>query len=109
MLKTIKEGATADKTINVRIDYAIEKIGQKAIYDVDIVNSLDLATTKRLEGKGVAQGWIREFSSIHMDEVRGEFLENLHQKQHETHKTDTETELSKALSLNTVIGKMKEH
>jgi len=49
LLKTIKLGsfAASDQTIRQKIDYAIEKIGQKNIYDVDIVEKLDLATTKK--------------------------------------------------------------
>ena len=58
-----------------KIDYAIEKIGQKNIYDVDIIAQLDLATTKR-QGEDTT-GWLREFSSIHMEEVRNDYLENV--------------------------------
>lgn len=75
LLKTIK-GRGGDQEINQRIDYAIEKIGLKNIYEVDIIQQLDLARTTRKESQ-VTVGWIREFSNIHMSEVRNDYLENI--------------------------------
>jgi hypothetical protein len=74
LLKTIKDSHN-DARVVKNIDYAIEKIGQKNIYDVDIVHSLDLATTKKQSE--VTSGWLREFSSIHMEEVRNNYLQNM--------------------------------
>jgi hypothetical protein len=75
LLKTIK-GRGGDQEINQRIDYAIEKIGLKNIYEVDIIQQLDLARTTHKESQ-VTVGWIREFSNIHMSEVRNDYLENI--------------------------------
>lgn len=52
MLKTIKQEHLSNdpaksKVMQLRIDYAIEKIGQRNIFDVDIIDQLDLATTKK--------------------------------------------------------------
>lgn len=49
LLRTIKlsNHENNDASLINKIEYAIEKIGQKNIYDVDIVQSLDLATTRK--------------------------------------------------------------
>ena len=44
-----------------RINYAIDKIGQRTIFDVDypLLDSLDLAMQRR---PSVTKGWLREYS-----------------------------------------------
>ena len=87
-----------------KIYYAIDKITQKNIYDVDIIQQLDLATTKK-QGE-VTTGWLREFSSIHMDEVRNDYLQNvLNRKGSQEYLSQT----SANLSLSTVIEKINHY
>ena len=106
MLKTIKqEHLSSDpvkaKVMQERIDYAIEKIGQRNIFDVDIIDQLDLATTKK-QGK-VTSGWLREFSSIHMDEVRQSYLANVLAQKKQPSTPSEASAFSTTPSLATVI------
>ena len=52
-----------------RIDYAIDKIGQRTIFDVDypLLDSLDLAMQRR---PSVTKGWVNEFSKLGMECLR---------------------------------------
>ena len=49
------------QTMIERINYAIDKIGQRTIFDVDypLLDSLDLAMQRR---PSVTKGWLNEFS-----------------------------------------------
>ena len=52
-----------------RINYAIDKIGQRTIFDVDypLLDSLDLAMQRR---PSVTKGWLNEFSALGMECLR---------------------------------------
>ena len=76
MLKEIQNSFLADdiedtKTENMieRINYAIDKIGQRTIFDVDypLLDSLDLAMQRR---PSVTKGWLNEFSQLGMECLR---------------------------------------
>lgn len=56
-----------------RIEFAIEKIGKRSLFHVDlpIEKTLDLATTKRLD-----MGWLDEFSTINLDRLRATTVKN---------------------------------
>lgn len=106
LLKTIQKGQ--DSEITQRIHYAIEKIGRKNIYDVDIIQQLDLATTKN-QGE-VTTGWLREFSSIHMEECRQDYLQNvLAAKKADPSTPHQSSVVSKAPSFATVIEQINAH
>ena len=61
----------SDADMRKRIDYAIDKVAQRDIFNVDIVETLDLASpTKRHP----PSGWLREFSSVNMEVERSNFL-----------------------------------
>ena len=52
-----------------RINYAIDKIGQRTIFDVDypLLDSLDLAMQRR---PSVTKGWLNEFSQLGLECLR---------------------------------------
>jgi len=54
-----------------RIYYAIDKIGQRDIFNVDIVETLDLASASK---KQTHSGWLREYSSVNMEAQRSNFI-----------------------------------
>jgi len=75
---------------------------------VDIIQQLDLATTKK-QGE-VTTGWLREFSSIHMEECRQDYLHNvLAQKKGDPSTPHQSSVISKAPSLATVQEKIDSH
>ena len=62
-----------------RINYAIDKIGQRTIFDIDypLLDSLDLALQRR---PSLTKGWLNEFSKMGLEELRETSL-NAHIKQ----------------------------
>jgi hypothetical protein len=64
----IDEGISA---MRKRIDYAIDKIGQRDIFNVDIVETLDLASAQKRQPHS---GWLREYSSVNMEAERSNYL-----------------------------------
>ena len=52
-----------------RINYAIDKIGQRTIFDVDypLLDSLDLAMQRK---PSITKGWLNEFSALGMECLR---------------------------------------
>ena len=52
-----------------RINYAIEKIGQRTVFDLDypLLDSLDFSTQRR---PSVTKGWLNEFSQLGMECLR---------------------------------------
>jgi hypothetical protein len=68
---------------------------------------LDLATTKK-QGE-VTTGWLREFSSIHMEEVRQDYLKNVLDKKLCPSTPEVLSAASKAPSIATVLQKIEVH
>ena len=60
-----------------RIDYAIDKIGQRDIFNVDIVETLDLASTQKQKQPS---GWLREYSSVNMEAQRSNYIKDQNHK-----------------------------
>jgi hypothetical protein len=54
-----------------RIDYAIDKIDQRDLFNVDLLETLDLASVQK---RHPPSGWLREFSSVNMEAERSNFL-----------------------------------
>lgn len=52
-----------------RINYAVDKIGQRTIFDIDypVLDSLDLALQRRPE---MTKGWLGEFSNMGLEILR---------------------------------------
>lgn len=64
----------SSRSMRKRINYAIDKIGKRSLFDVELsnqkVNSKNLPAPKR-----IASGWLNEFSVVHMELERGRCLE----------------------------------
>ena len=65
------EEPSSDVAMRKRIDYAIDKIAQRDIFNVDIVETLDLASPQK---RHPPSGWLREFSSVNMEVERSNTL-----------------------------------
>ena len=65
---SLLEGFKDDSTRNMidRINYAIDKIGQRTIFDIDypLLDSLDLAMQRR---PSVTKGWLSEYSQLGLE------------------------------------------
>lgn len=63
-----------------RISYAIDKIGQRTIFDIDypLMDSLDLALQRR-PSNSITKGWLNEFSQMGLEILRETSL-NAHMK-----------------------------
>ena len=87
-----------------RINYAIDKIGQRTIFDIDypLLDSLDLALQRR---PSLTKGWLNQFSKMGLEILRETSL-NAHVKQMKQRKknqsSDTISQRSRAPSLNTI-------
>ena len=86
-----------------RINYAIDKIGQRTIFDIDypLLDSLDLALQRR---PSLTKGWLNEFSKMGLELLRETSL-NAHinqMKMRKKNSTDTMSHKSHAPSLNTI-------
>ena len=94
-----------------RINYAIDKIGQRTIFDIDypLLDSLDLALQRR---PSLTKGWLNEFSQMGLELLRETSL-NAHTKQLKERRrgmaTDTLSSVSRAPSLNTIVDYIEEH
>ena len=88
-----------------RVDYAIDKIGQRDIFNVDIVETLDLASAQKRQPPS---GWLREYSSVNMEAERSNFL-----KQQTGHQpkgnSSSKSQISKCPSLETLIQQIDEN
>ena len=76
-LKEIREHqirSGASKDMLDKINYAIDKIGSRTIFDIDhpILDTLDLHE----RGKNVTKGWIHEHSRLGLDLLRDQYLQN---------------------------------
>ena len=71
--------ADQEPQLITRINYAIEKIGQRTIFDIDypLLDSLDLALQRR---PSLTKGWLNEFSQMGLEILRETSL-NAHIKQ----------------------------
>lgn len=95
-----------------RINYAIDKIGQRTIFDIDypLIDSLDLAIQTR---PSVTKGWLGEFSSMGLEILRETSL-NAHndqqkKRQSQQQSPDTFSAVSRAPSLTTINNFIDEH
>ncbi len=95
-----------------RINYAIDKIGQRTIFDIDypLLDSLDLALQRR---PSLTKGWLNEYSNRGLEILRETSL-NAHikqQKQRRKQNADTvsQSQISRAPSLNTIQEYIDEH
>ena len=95
-----------------RINYAIDKIGQRTIFDIDypLLDSLDLALQRR---PSLTKGWLNEFSSMGLELLRESSL-NAHTNQLKERRrggvaTDSMSAISRAPSLNTIVDYIEEH
>ena len=74
IIDTLKEirGSGASKDMLDKINYAIDKIGSRTIFDIDhpILDTLDLHE----RGKNVTKGWIHEHSRLGLDLLRDQYL-----------------------------------
>ena len=94
-----------------KINYAIDKIGQRTIFDIDypLLDSLDLALQRR---PSVTKGWLNEFSQMGLEILRETSLNAhiksmKHRRENSTH--DTQSLQSRAPSLNTIHDYIEEH
>ena len=88
-----------------KINYAIEKIGQRTLFDIDypLMDSLDLALQKR---PAMTTGWINEFSNLGLQLIKENAL-IAHMKKKDRRLSETASDrvsmLSEAPSLNTIM------
>lgn len=88
-----------------RINYAIDKIGQRTIFEIDypLLDSLDLALQRR---PSMTTGWLNEFSNLGLEMIKETYLKasagNRERKQSVSY-SDKKSQLSRAPSLNTVL------
>ena len=88
-----------------RINYAIDKIGQRTIFEIDypLLDSLDLALQRR---PSMTTGWLNEFSNLGLEMLKDTYLKasagNRERKQ-SISQTDKQSQISRAPSLNTVL------
>ena len=88
-----------------RINYAIDKIGQRTIFDVDypLLDSLDLAMQGR---PSVTKGWLNEFSQLGLECLRESSIRKslYHQKQRDSKTPSDQVSLrSHAPSISSVL------
>lgn len=88
-----------------RINYAIDKIGQRTIFDVDypLLDSLDLAMQRR---PSVTKGWLNEFSQLGLECLRESSIRKslYHQKQRDSKTPSDQISLrSHGPSISTVL------
>lgn len=93
-----------------RINYAIDKIGQRTIFDVDypLLDSLDLAMQRR---PSVTSGWLNEFSQLGLECLRESSIrKSLYQQKQRSNKTPSDmiSVRSHAPSMSTVLDHIQQ-
>ena len=87
-----------------KINYAIEKIGQRTIFHIDfpLSNSLDLALTQK---PSMTTGWINEFSNLGLDLLKENYLIASIANRERRNSTSTSdfSKVSEAPSLSTLL------
>lgn len=88
-----------------KINYAIDKIGQRTIFDIDypLLDSLDLALQRR---PSVTKGWLNEFSQMGLEILRetslNAHIKSMKKRKNDHSNLDTQSLQSRAPSLNTI-------
>ena len=114
MLKEIKQvqlSQNATKDTIAQLNYAIEKIGSRSIYDIDkpFIDTLDLHDSRA--HVSVTRGWIHEFSTMGLDILRDISLQkSLEQRKKSFNDDHYDVDaMSRAPSLNTVQKYINEY
>ena len=106
MLKEIKQfqiTENASKDTIAQLNYAIEKIGSRSIYEIDkpFIDTLDLHESKA--HVSVTRGWIHEFSTMGLEILRDISLQKSLEQRKKSMDDQIEADTrSRAPSLNTV-------
>ena len=106
MLKEIKQfqiTENASKDTIAQLNYAIEKIGSRSIYEIDkpFIDTLDLHESKA--HLSVTRGWIHEFSTMGLEILRDISLQKSLEQRKKSMDDQIEADTrSRAPSLNTV-------
>ena len=101
-----------DPSIVERISYAVDKIGQRTIFDIDypLLDSLDLALQRR---PSLTKGWLNEFSKLGLESLRetslNEHVKQLQSRKRRSSQTDVASEKSRAPSLTTIMDTIEQH
>ena len=79
MLKDINSNYLSDDHASLRmrkrINFAIDKIGKRSLFDVDLSPSNKIADLSTPIKRHVSNGWLNEYSVIGMELERGRSLE----------------------------------
>lgn len=95
-----------------KINYAIDKIGQRTIFDIDypLLDSLDLALQRR---PSLTKGWLNEFSQMGLEILRetslNAHISSLKQRKRSQSDLTSKSLQSRAPSLNTICDYIEEH
>ena len=106
MLKEIKQfqiTENASKDTIAQLNYAIEKIGSRSIYEIDkpFIDTLDLHESKA--HVSITRGWIHEFSTMGLEILRDISLQKSLEQRKKSMDDQIEADTrSRAPSLNTV-------